>query len=1050
MGEIVARIVMGLEDEDILRQNSHGRLMADPNANPNGPYSDEMSMAALPDSSPYYGHQQMNGSSYPPQSQGGKNGFAQGYQSPNPPFQPQYYGFPGPSPPMLKASRTYPGNFQGGNSYSVPSQNGNVYAPEKAHGGGFDPGRMSTGNTLPGVLPQSQRTGAGPKRHGGSFDPNQGYPSRSSRAQTAIFPQSPGVSGRGQYPPQRAQTVQWQGSTSYPGIPSTNTQQKPSGAPAKSHGGSYNPATGPRNNYGPTANGGQYDSRLFATRTPVSYPTVHTTIPSGKPANDYLPQLLPVHAQPTPHNEPTLGALRFGEREGIADTVSGQNTTQRRTPQKGYANFLDWNALLRWKYPNIFQMPGIPFRSTNQGRHRDIMQRVWRGPEEDRYLSPYDGHLAKLIVQVTQEIYESAPNSTYRRTFVRNISPAYVHAANFPFSAASTDIEHWDENDWGMVVIKWIPACVVLVCVLAWNPNGAEGEIRNHGRYDPFPYRFWGYPKAARNLREGQNPPPSGPNSSGLLQRVLGPRWLCVLKPTDPEHPERMCGMEIQRVDESSPQIDYLFIGYTTQQFDNEDFDSDMPELHAIAERAAREANVGAFWVAGSCMRDTEDQQEDVYRINDIVRSAHSLVIIVGPANSRPEVTTREDMLRMWGERVWTLPELLLSNTDPNTDKIKVYTRGVQDPPEEISKKHFAGIVWNDPLISRQLVDHYNKTLELSRLELVSIALRCLANREKGDYLPGDLAYALMGLLRQRPAIDPTDTLFQAFARLSMANDTDMLLERLICMLPKNANSPWVEMDDAWDCNLWDIYPGCQVAGICNDDTVLLDEHRGGRLGARTLLHASPGYFLTGIILVSLGNLYNFFVYQAFGGILLALGLAVILASPYLVRVIYGGKLWGTQAWFFGFEGYMDLATIETHIFGAYMGRLKWSPTGSTLSRHVANTEGECVGIDPTTDPAVQALVNNAVKGPMGGPKVFTLVDTYTLTVTMFTAVRPPVAVILCGREGGMQRALMCSYHWQSQTLYRESVLRMETPILEKMFRVHRFRFGLQRPPPNI
>jgi hypothetical protein len=77
--------------------------------------------------------------------------------------------------------------------------------------------------------------------------------------------------------------------------------------------------------------------------------------------------------------------------------------------------------------------------------------------------------------------------------------------------------------------------------------------------------------------------------------------------------------------------------------------------------------------------------------------------------------------------------------------------------------------------------------------------------------------------------------------------------------------------------------------------------------------------------------------------------------------------------------------------------------------------------------------------------KVFTLVDTYTLTVTMFLAVRPPVAVLLCGHEGGMQRAVMCSYDWSTQTLYRETVLRMETPVLERMFRVNRFRFGLQR-----
>lgn len=69
------------------------------------------------------------------------------------------------------------------------------------------------------------------------------------------------------------------------------------------------------------------------------------------------------------------------------------------------------------------------------------------------------------------------------------------------------------------------------------------------------------------------------------------------------------------------------------------------------------------------------------------------------------------------------------------------------------------------------------------------------------------------------------------------------------------------------------------------------------------------------------------------------------------------------------------------------------------------------------------------------------------MTVTMFEAVKPPVAVLLCGAEGGMQRAIACSYDWTTGTSYRETVLRMETPVLEKMSRVERFRFGMKRAP---
>ena len=413
-------------------------------------------------------------------------------------------------------------------------------------------------------------------------------------------------------------------------------------------------------------------------------------------------------------------------------------------------------------------------------------------------------------------------------------------------------------------------------------------------------------------------------------------------------------------------------------------------------------------------------------------------------------------MLRIWGERMWTLPEALLTPADKD---IKVYVRGNNGPPRVISKKQLAAVVWNDPLISRQLVDHFNNTLNLSPLELVSIVSSCLRSRSTIQHLPGDLSYALMGLLRQRPQIDQTDSDFQAFARLSLANDSDMLLERLICMLPKDQNASWLAMDDAWNANLWDIYPRCQVAGVGHDNTVILDGAFGAtirwkafqtvksfgvdswrRLGARTVIHGAPATFIASIILLTYEG-----PTRGLGAFLLLVSLIVILASPYLVRVIYSGKLWNTQAWFFGFEGYLDLATIESQIFGAYMGRLKWSPSGSSISKHTVNQYGECVGVDPTVDERVQAMVQQARNSAYGAMKVFTLVDTYTLTVTMFLAVRPPVAVLLCGHEGGMQRAVMCSYDWSTQTLYRETVLRMETPVLERMFRVHRFRFGLQR-----
>lgn len=68
------------------------------------------------------------------------------------------------------------------------------------------------------------------------------------------------------------------------------------------------------------------------------------------------------------------------------------------------------------------------------------------------------------------------------------------------------------------------------------------------------------------------------------------------------------------------------------------------------------------------------------------------------------------------------------------------------------------------------------------------------------------------------------------------------------------------------------------------------------------------------------------------------------------------------------------------------------------------------------------------------------------MTVTLIQAVRPPIALVICGSEGGMKRAVACSYDWTNGTLYRETVIRMPTTTLNRMDRVPKLKFGLRRP----
>lgn len=662
------------------------------------------------------------------------------------------------------------------------------------------------------------------------------------------------------------------------------------------------------------------------------------------------------------------------------------------------------------------------------------------------------------------------------------------------------------------------------ICQLLW-PKNLEGVTRNGGFYDPVRYRDWAYPKVARNKYEDQDRGSSSFEETGgaenrpLLQddvemnaishlpanslsvqkaevdaddewddlpaRRFGPEYLCFLT----DGPE---GYETWKVSDwimhhgEDTDTEFVFLSYTRRQFG----DNAHPTLIHYGIEAARSAGKRAFWVDVECIRDFDNdtegvsQSRDVYSICDIVRAAHSMVILLGPSisaitASSPQRThvyspeAMESWLREWGTRVWTLPEILLCSSD---HPVKLYAIGGPSPPVQLAKRNFAArAIWQDAKRVRQLVDHYESSIHLTPLELVSIALECFAGRQTDQRNAGDMAYALMGLLRRRPAIDRSDSSFEAFARLSLANDSDALLERLICMQPVRPDAPWHEIKDAWGARLWDIEPRCQIAGIVDDETVTLDNAFGAtiqwdameqvpffkrptlsRLVAKIVLRGAPAYLILGLVFTILGGVIQSYsdsyyysdesslsaaniAFLAIGLVILVPSFIITMLAPPMLLNIYGGKFWSTQALFIGIEGVpSDLGWIERHLFGFNYGRLKWSPAGSTLSRHTLSADGNCVALPPS-----QGQHHSQGGGEQQG--LFTLIDTYAMTATAFQASRPPSTIMVCGHEGGMQRAILCSYDFERGTFAREAVVRVKTIVLDRMFRVDRFRFALRR-----
>lgn len=361
-----------------------------------------------------------------------------------------------------------------------------------------------------------------------------------------------------------------------------------------------------------------------------------------------------------------------------------------------------------------------------------------------------------------------------------------------------------------------------------------------------------------------------------------------------------------------------------------------------------------------------------------------------GKADRSSGKDNTESLLREWGSRMWTFPEVLLC---PGQN-VQVYTRdGNLRAPMIISKNQFASQVWTymDPQVSRHLIDHYLGNINLSRLELAVLALKCLYSRHTTEYLAGDQAYALQGLLRLRPQIDRTDSAFQAFSRLSLANDSDRLLERYICTLPVHRDQPWFQMEDAYESTLWDITPYCQVAGIADNDTIIVDGAWGTsirwksfypvfwstgpswkRFFSALAVEWNGAFFVIAIALLATGASWG--VYGsgmiAAGVIFLILFLGTWVLTPWLVRTIYSGKFYDTQAEMFGFEGHLNAATIERALFGGNFGRFTWTTNGSPLSRSVINEYGERVAIDPCKDPEVRMKVEHAKRARPGDMRV--------------------------------------------------------------------------------
>ncbi|APA16056.1 hypothetical protein sscle_16g108260 [Sclerotinia sclerotiorum 1980 UF-70] len=566
-------------------------------------------------------------------------------------------------------------------------------------------------------------------------------------------------------------------------------------------------------------------------------------------------------------------------------------------------------------------------------------------------------------------------------------------------------------------------------------------------------------------------------NTQDVPDRQLGPAYLCFIDASSSTgYTTRHVSTWTRSHGDSYP--DYIFISYTRLQFytiisgdpslpssinarRRAAAERDMDMLIRFAIRATKAAGIDAFWIDYECIRPEEDEDADesigeVYRICDIVRACHSMAIIVGPqfnyANYSHEgldvnsPSTKAQWLQDWGSRLWTVPEALLC---PAEHRISIYTPDTTEP-ELVAKRNLPGRVWDDAIALRQLIDHYESSIHLTKLELISIALECLKRRQTEKRMAGDVAYALQGLLRQRPRVLQSDSDFQAFARLSLANDSDMLLERLLCLKLKDHRAPWHEMQDVWGAKLWDITPICQISEVVENDTVILGDAKGAminwafleaidyepirpQIANWTLLRLGAYFSMIFVLFVAMMTVFlsreterhkriTAFPFSILWQTFLGVFVGHVIAVPWVLRHLYGSEIHQTQARLYGISGRPELSRVEELMFGSDQGRLQWMERANSAADPLVGEE----------------------HGDKNGLRSFTLIDTCTLTAIPFEAELPPSVVLAGARTRGLVRMLLCSYDATAAKLCKEAVMQMETVVLDRMPKLNRVRFSLK------
>lgn len=766
-------------------------------------------------------------------------------------------------------------------------------------------------------------------------------------------------------------------------------------------------------------------------------------------------------------------------------------------------------------------------------------------PDLDTYYSTTKEIPRRLVVQATGDAQKDARPRHWGQTRIDGRTPFIIRLSELclnPFNLERYDSGYVDESKnedptatpplkrtgarrvWMIclrimhhiisifftLTLAWIIQVLLSVDIIT-EPWSSEGSSENYENYDNV---HWDWPKHAINMLD-QSPDNKRPQAS--LTRLMIPRRLVVW---DKEKKDWVAKDTSELRDKVTGMLQpYVFLSFSRGNYPAGD-EVLRPFFHNVAQSILDEENarrdpkedpIKAFWVDVDCVSHANpaDEARDINSICDAVRCARRVYIML-PSDS-------DEDKKKWGKRVWTLPEVLLAaekirycitplwnwsssmgnmpaeNKFQDVSLTDMYNSfwPQYEPISTVSATESHGEGRPEDAISH-LIDHYTNRTKLSELQLFTFAVQAMAKLVTGDvegYTTTSMAYAAMGLLSYRITPDKEDDTFQAIARLSLVNDSNQLLERLVGLWPKYTSAiPGTSSiqgeekyavagseallrniadQDQYSVHLWDIQPSCDVVGIGNDKftpTVILDRCRGIPIRwksfpevryvqnftgwrdniSQLIVWLGAWFLLTGfnlfatVISLALAGVNKenaISIDQYMLGIVVYVGIAWIISwfSPRAVRHLCSGGSSGLSCHLVGFEGTMTLREIEKAIYGNFNGRLSYAPSSTIFSQNIRHHRFR-MGVEPRDkygDPLGPEHWEQQRKehGIPDTHRLFTIIDTGDMSVSVIAAERPPVVALICGREGGMLRALLCSWRFDKNCLYRECVIRMRSSL---------------------